>query len=54
MEIAMGKKCKHCWQDWKKYEISFKLKKQGAMKHMSGQDATHLRGVMLWMVDMHR
>ena len=24
-------------QDWKKYEISFKLKKQGAMKHMSGE-----------------
>jgi len=23
-------------EDWKKYEISFKLKKQGAMKHMSG------------------
>ena len=23
-------------KDWKKYEISFKLKKQGAMKHMSG------------------
>ena len=23
-------------EDWKKYEISFKLLKQGAMKHMSG------------------